>query len=370
MRNKTAYTAIILIIVVVVIVVAAMTLQQQPKIKIGVPTPLTGFLALAGEETRNGISLAAENLSATDVQLIYEDEECNSQKSLLVYRKLRDVDNVKYIIGPYCGQSAVPVLPLINEDKIIAISPGAPDNELAKPNDYFFRTQVPNSVETRTLAGFLISRNITNVTTFTALNTFGESYKNAFIKDFTALGGNVISSEGSQDYQSDFRTEITKLIAQNPQAVFLVPASRNQMGIFIKQSKELGFAGLVIGGSVTEEPTLFETAADAADGLVYVHYIDVDSLSPKQKAFFDKYKSRFGFEPTYRAYFAYDAFQIIYSAIKQCGEDVECSRNFLDNMESYDGVSGPITFDENGDAIIPLVLKTVKDGEFVKLESD
>jgi len=360
---------LIAVAVIALVLVSGCVEEQEETIKIGVIAPLTGFLAFAGDDTKHALELALEEIPSGSVQLIYEDGACDATKALTAYRKLQDVDKIKYIIGPLCGQSAMSALPLINQAGVISISSGAPDNELAKPNDYFFRTQIKNGVETKKIAEFLTGEGIKNVATFTAKNTFGESYKNSFIENFEALGGKIVFSEGSQDYQSDYKTEIIKMLEKNPDAIFLVPASRNQMGIFIKQARELGFEGKIIGGSVTEEKDLLDAAGNAAEGILYVHYIDKNNLTEKQSAFFEKFKERHGKEPGVRVLTAYDAFKILYSKISECGkENVECVRQKLNKLSEYDGLIGKISFDENGDAQVPLIIKTVKNGEFVLYE--
>jgi branched-chain amino acid transport system substrate-binding protein len=363
--------AVTLFLVLVLLLGGCVQQQGGGTVKIGVIAPLTGFLAFAGEDTKNALELALEEIPEGRVQLVYEDGACDAAKAMTAYKKLRDVDGVNYIIGPLCGQSAMAALPLINKDKIIAISSGAPDNELAKPNDYFFRTQIPNELETKKISEFLIESGLTTAATYTAKNTFGESYKNSFIENFSALGGNIVFSEGSQDYQSDFRTEIIKMLEKNPQAVFLVTASRNQMGIFVKQARELGFGGKIVGGSVTEEKELLDAAGNAADGVLYVHYIDRENLTEKQAAFFERFREKYGKEPGVRVLTAYDAFRILYSKIVECGkENVECVRQKLNKLHEYDGLIGRISFNENGDAVVPLAIKTIKNGRFVLYEGN
>jgi branched-chain amino acid transport system substrate-binding protein len=365
MKTKIAL-GICIIAIIAGILVAGCTTQQQSKIRIGVIAPLSGFLASAGQDTTQALQIALEELPQQDVELVYEDGACDASKAITAYQKLSKIDDIKYLIGPYCGQSAVAILPLLNKDKIVSISSGAPDNELAKPSDYFFRTQIPNALETKKIAEFLIQKNIKNVATYTAKNTFGESYKNSFIEQFKKLGGNILISEGSLDYQADFKTEITKIMNKSPEAIFLVTASRNQMGIFVKQAKELDYKGIIIGGSITEEQELLDAAGSAAEGALYVHYVDKQNLSEKQKKFFAKFNQKFGKDPGVRVLTAYDAFEILYSAIKQCEiKNTECVRQKLNLIKDYEGVTGKISFNENGDAEIPLIIKTVKNSEFI-----
>ncbi|MBU0635481.1 penicillin-binding protein activator [Candidatus Micrarchaeota archaeon] len=342
---------------------------QEQKTKVGVLMPLTGFLSHVGQDTRHAIEMAFEDLGASnDIELVFEDEMCNATQALTAYRKLVDIDQVDFIIGPFCGQSAMSVLSFLNQQKIIAISPGAPDNELSQANDYFFRTRVPNKVETKKIVDFLIEKGIIRVATYTAKNTFGESFKNSFIEQFTAQGGEIVFSEGSTDSQSEFRTEIIKIKETNPEAVFLVPASRQQMGIFVKQTKELDFFPLIVGAAVTKQQDLLDAAGNAADGIIYPYTLDQQNLFPKQEEIYNRFLDRYNRPPTMEVLNGYDAFQILFTKIKECNANKECVRTKLNELKDFDGVTGLVSFDEFGDSQVSLILKTIQNGEFIRYE--
>jgi branched-chain amino acid transport system substrate-binding protein len=81
----------------------------------------------------------------------------------------------------------------------------------------------------------------------------------------------------------------------------------------------------------------------------------------------DAYKKKFGVETGGFASLMYDAVHIIANAMKKCEVNTDCIKTELYNT-NYNGVSGNITFDKNGDPIIPIVIKTVKNGQFVPYE--
>jgi len=336
--------------------------KNENSTKVGVILPLTGFLANVGKDTQNAIELAVNDANAlTKIELIYEDDACDSTKAVTAYQKLASVDKVNFIIGPFCGQSAIAILPLLNNDRVISISPGAPDNELSKPNDYFFRTRIPNKSETKIIVDYLVSKGIFKVAVYTARNTFGQSYHDSFVNQFVDVGGEIVFDDGSADYQVDFKTDLLKIKEKNPQAIFLVPASRQQMGIFAKQARELGVDILFTGGAVTEQQDLLDAAGIAANGIIYPY------VSPKNMEIFYKYVAGYGKIPSMEALNGYDAFNILFGQIQVCDGNKECVRNNLNKLKDFNGAEGLISFDENGDSRTILGLKQVKDEKFVLL---
>lgn len=362
MKKKNFILLIIIIIVVIgIIYFNNLNQKKEEKIKIGVILPLTGFLANTGIDTKNAIELAYTDSNSSDIELIYEDDACDATKALTAYRKLVDIDNVDFIIGPFCGQSAMSVLGSINSDKVIAISPGAPDNELAKPDDYFFRTRVSNKDETLKIVEFLAMNKTKRVAVYTAKNTFGKSYRDSFRAQLPNYI-EVVYDDGSSDYQTDFKTDIIKIKEKSPQAIFLVPASRQQMGIFVKQMNELKLNYSIFGGSVTEQQDLLDAAGNAADGIIYPY------VSPKNLSIVNRYKEKYGKNPSMEVLNGYDAFKILYTEIKKCDGNKECVKGKLNNLKDFEGAMGKISFDENGDTKVELILKTIKNREFVKYE--
>jgi len=365
MKKNYVLYALVLIFFVTACLVLFGCIQQTAKensIKIGVILPLTGFLANVGKDTQNAIELAVSDANASaKIKLIYEDDACDSAKAVTAYQKLASVDKVNFIIGPFCGQSAIAILSLLNNDYVISISPGAPDNELSKPNDYFFRTRIPNKSETKKIVDFLVSKGISKVAMYTARNTFGQSYHDSFASQFINAGGKIVFDDGSTDYQVDFKTDLLKIKEKNPQAIFLVPASRQQMGIFVKQAREIGINILFVGGAVTEQQDLLDAAGDAANGIIYPY------VSPKDMKIFDEYVAAYRKIPSMEALNGYDAFNILFEEIQGCNGDKECVRGRLNNLKDFNGAEGLISFDENGDSQTVLELKQVKAGKFVLL---
>ena len=93
------------------------------------------------------------------------------------------------------------------------------------------------------------------------------------------------------------------------------------------------------------------------------------SSDPNTKQFVNAFEKKFGYEPGWVESHCYDAFMLIANAMKITGKtDGESIRQYLDSMGIYNGVTGQIKFDANGDVTKPVIFKTVKGGKFVVLQ--
>ena len=167
----------------------------------------------------------------------------------------------------------------------------------------------------------------------------------------------------SQD-STDVRTEITKIKQHNPEAVFLATYSR-QMGFILKQAKALNFSTVFIGGEGTKDNTLIEVAGQGAEELIGL----VPSVpeTGTRSAFLAAFKEKYNDEPGLTADSAYDIPYLLKIAMEECEDiyDVDCLKNELLQINKYEGASGIITFDENGDlAEKTYAVVTVKNGKF------
>jgi len=140
------------------------------------------------------------------------------------------------------------------------------------------------------------------------------------------------------------------------------------MGWIMKQAKELGIETQMVAPAGTIGPELIEIAGTAADGLIYNTEFDLNSEREVVQNFRIKYKEKYGEDPEIFAALGYDSTMIISDMLKICGPDATCIKDELYKVKDYDGASGVISFDENGDVIKPLIYMTIKDGEHVKYE--
>jgi branched-chain amino acid transport system substrate-binding protein len=120
---------------------------------------------------------------------------------------------------------------------------------------------------------------------------------------------------------------------------------------------------------VFEDREILEKAGNAAEGVIYVYYGGFNSQggSEEVKKFMEAFRKKYNREPGYYSALGYDAMNIVLQAIKNSGLKSDDIRNALYQIKDFPGVTGNTTFDSNGDVRKPVILKTVKNGEFVEI---
>lgn len=368
--NKIAkiIIGIVIAIIIIVLVVIFSSRKEGEVVKIGVILPLTGGASVYGVSTKEGIDLAMEDLDL-NIELIYEDSQCNPEKSVSAIKKLIEIDGVKVIIGHICSSAALATAPIAEENKVILFSPGASSPELTNAGDFFFRNRQSILEEVVRTAEIVRDFNIKKAAVIYVNNDYGVAAKDIFVEQFDDSERDIVAIEAYQQDATDFRAQLTKIKQQEPEAIFLAGLIK-ESSLIIKQAAELGIKSQFFSTIGIEGKELLEIAGDKAEGIIYTApYFDVQSKDDVVRKFIEKYKTKYNKEPTYVfAANGYDALKILESVIKKCNINTDCIKNRLYEIKNYPGVSGLTTFDENGDVSKPIMVKTVRNGQFVPYE--
>lgn len=372
-QNKTYLLGLIGLVVLVGLIFWQVNSRSGSgdTIKIGADYAISGNLSQYGEWATSGITLAVEEINESGginsrpVEVIYEDSEGQPSKAVSAYQKLRNVDGVRYIIT-YQSSIALAVAPLANQDRVIQMDVSATTPDYSSPNDYTFRTGVVATQLAEDAADILHNdRGVRRVGILFINNDFGQGMIKVFRQAFL---GQIVAEEKFEQDSTDFRTQLSKLKAANPETIFLVSHIK-EGGLILKQAEELSLATPFFSDVYSVEgPDFLAGARDAANGVVYIAPKFRESNTTEEMiSFAVRYRSRFGTEPTYFAAQSYDGMMSLYRALLDCSyEDTGCAKQALFELD-YEGASGPIKFDENGDVVKPVELKTIEDGQFVRL---
>ncbi len=371
MKNKpVAFGALILVIVAIVLAVVYLPTRQKVAIdplKIGVDFPLTGNLARYGEWGKRAIEIASEETNASGgvnglpVQVFFEDNQGEPSKALSAYQKMKSLDGIDAVMT-LVSSIALIVQKSAEQDKIVQMDTSASTPAYSTPNDYSFRTGVVATQLAKDAAHILQDKfNAKNIAILSINNDFGKGMVGVFKSSFK--GTIVVEQTFNQD-GIDFRTQLLNLKKQNVDFIFLVGHIK-ESGLLVRQARELGIKTPIFSDVYSVEgPEFIQNAGELADGIVYLGIqFDADNKSPEVSKFVTAYRAKYGEDPGVYAAQAYDGIMALIKAYDKC-PDNECAKRQLFTTD-FQGVSGRIKFDENGDVIKDVVLKTIKDGKFV-----
>ncbi len=346
---------------------------EPEVIKLGFIGPLTGDAAGIGIPIQTGIEFAVEEINAEGgingklIEVIYEDGVCKPKESTLAAQKLINGDGVQAIIGGQCSSETLAAAPIAEAAKVVMFSPASTNPDITNAGDFIFRAIGSDSFQGVTMADYVYEQGHRKVAVLYMNSDYNVGLRNVFVPRFEELGGEIIGEEMYEQEAKDFRTQLTKLKAKNPDAYYVIPYL--EVGLIMLQAREMDIEEQFFGPETLESVDALAEAGEAMEGVIFTT-AKFDPENDMTKMFLEKYVERYGEAPEFQAYVAtaYDTANILRDAIAANGYTGEGIRDYLYTIENYNGAGGLLTIDENGDALKEYRFMTVKEGEFVDLD--
>jgi len=347
--------------------------NNNDTIKIGVILPLTGMGAEIGSLSNKSIQLAfksyndSRNSNEPRIKIISEDNRLDPKVSISAFQKLVNLDDVKVIIGPISSNATLAIAPLANKNKITIISTGASSNKITNAGDYIFRVELSDKYGGKKQAEIAYDKlKYRKMACVYVNNDYGKGLVSVFNKEFISLGGKIILDEGFEQGSTDFRTILTKIKSLKIDAIFFV--FNTEIIQFVKQKYELNIKTKIFTTPVFENQRYLNALGVLANGINFVYYgtYNKNSNDSIVQNFIYRFKKNYNTEPDYYAALAFDASNVIIKALKNINFNMNKFNNELYKIKNFHGITGNISFDKNGDVKKPVILKTVRNGKFVK----
>jgi len=367
----------IVAVVLAIIFIITYTKEKSEVIKIGAILPLTGDAAIIGEPTHNAVELMVKEYQKNfaeknyKLELKVEDTQIRPSEGVSALNKLITVDKVRFVIGPMASSVALAVLAPANKNNVILISPSASSPALSA-DDYFFRVELSEAQGAKQQAELGMKKlKYKKIACLYVNNDYGRGTFEVFSETFKGNNGKIVFEAGFDEGTTDFRSILTKVknLRDKPDAIFIV--FNTEMVYIIRQMEELRVKIQVYTTPVFENEKFLNELGALADGIIYTYYGEYNPNTPKNKIneFVKKYKKFYNQKPGYYAALGYDATAILLEALLAALPDLSSDsvKKALLRIK-YEGVSGSIMFDKNGDPEKPVILKKVKNEKFVIYE--
>ena len=328
--------------------------------RIGAMDSLTGVGESYGNPIVNAKQLAVDEINAAGgingrmLELVVEDSKCNAQDAITAYKKLTDVDGMKIILGTTCSGAMLGAAPLAEEDGVVMFSPSATNPDIANAGDYIFRTAISDAQLGVDTGNAMWVDGVRSLATITETTDYAEGVRRTTVEQFEKLGGEIVGEERYASDSTDFRTQITKLIGANPDALHLATQGELPGGTIIKQARELGYTGPIYTESVPTGATALEIAGDHATGVKSIIPTDLDQNNRTAQDMMANFRERYGYLTL--AWFlgsAYDTVYIAAECLGQTGNDQDAD-GFRDCMYdiTFSGTIGmDYSFDDMGEVV-------------------
>lgn len=342
---------------------------ETDTIKLGVIGPLTGDYSMYGTAVANAAQLAADEINAAggidgkQVEIIAYDSKGDKTEAVNAYNRLRDQDKIVALIGGTFSGTTLSIKEIAKADNMPVLTPTATNGEVTLDAANIFRACYTDPYQGSTAAVFAAEelKATKAAILYNIEDPYSEGLAVAFDEQFSTIG-TVTNYEGYTKNDADFRAILTKIAAEEPDVLFL-PDYIAKVGVILSQVEELGLNVVAIGGDGWDG--IEGDYAEVAEGHYFAnHYAKTDESAIVQD-FISAYETKFESSPNALAALAYDSTFIMKSAIEAAGStDAEAIITALAATD-MSGVTGHVTFDENGDPIKSISIIQVVSGEHV-----
>ncbi len=348
---------------------------EGDTITIGYLGPLSGDAFAYGEPLSNVSLLAVEEINAAGgvngamLELVLEDGECDGTSGANAMQKLVNVDKVEVVLGGLCSSESLAAGPIAADAEVLLFSAASSSPDLTTDGgEYFFRNYPSDAFQATVTADVAYNDyEYRSVATIYESTDYALALNDAFAAAFEGYGGTVVS-EGFAPETEDFRTTLAKLQAEEVDALYIstqTPASSERI---LQQIQELGWEVPLMAGDVLTTSDLPAEYPELTEGLIgAVFSYDEETTADLAAA----YEDRFGMAPEFMNYVQtqYDAVYMLADALAEVGNDGAALREWFEEVEGWEGLSGTVEFDENGDRSVgghsPVI---VEGGEVVPYE--
>ena len=347
-------------------------------VAIGYQAPLTGENAQYGLIFRNAANQAvnefnqSHRLPGVKVELKFEDSKGDAKEGVNIARKFSEDPSIVGVIGDFSSTVSIAAGKVYAETHVPQLSQTASHPDFVKISPWQFRNITTQAYEGPYVAQWVKDSGVKKVAVVAIQNDWGQSAAKNFADGFTSKGGEVTSIEYFNPGTRDFRSIITKIARQKPDAVYL-SLFYEDGAAFLQQRAQLGLKGKIFGASSLDEKKLIDLAGKTAESLKLSTSFDINSTAPEVKQYVTKYRSLYNSEPTQFSGQAYDATNILLNAIvKAGGADATRAkvRDALAETKDFPGVTGKTTFDPvTREPAKSLTRLQVKNGQFVPVNS-
>ncbi|PHV71582.1 branched-chain amino acid ABC transporter substrate-binding protein [Sporanaerobium hydrogeniformans] len=356
------------------------TKEDANVIKIGVFEPLTGANAAGGELEVEGIKLANKlypEVLGKKVELVIADNKSDKAEATTAAARLIEKDKVSAIIGSWGSSLSMAAGDLVKNNKVPAVGASCTNPMVTQDNDYYFRVCFLDPFQGTVMANYAYQQGYRKIAIVQEVsNDYAVGLANFFTAAFKKLTGdeNCIVEVGNYNTNDqDFSGILTNIKSKNPDAIF-APGNFTESALVIKQAKSLGLNVPFLGGDTWETEEFLNVGGQDVEGAVITTFFDDTApVTDEAKKFVEEYKKEYADKESIAAVSAlgYDAYLLILKAIEKAGStDSTAIRDAIATTKDFEGVTGSITINEQGDADKnSAVIKTVKDGQFVYLDT-
>lgn len=352
-------------------------------ISIGIAVAQTSNTALLGQETVVGTKIAEKffndrgGVNGTPIKLVYQDTGGDEQGAINAFNTLITQDKVVGIVGPSASQQAFAADPIAERAGVPVLGPSNTAKGIPQIGKYIARVSAPIAVVAPNAVkeALEINPEIKKVAVFYAQNdAFSKSETETFQETVKEQKLDLVTVQKFQTTDTDFQTQATNAINLKPDLI-IISGWTADGGNLVKQLRQLGYKGLIIGGNGMNTSNIFPICQKLCDGIIIAQAYSAELDNEINKAFREVYKEQNKKDPPQFSAQAFAAVQVFVEALKALDNKTKLNTLSLEQLRSqlneqilvgtYETPMGQIAFDPEGE---------IKQSQFfvaqIKMEAD
>lgn len=353
-------------------------------IKVGLLAPLTGDVSVYGIAVANGASLyikqvnEAGGINGKQIELIQMDEQGDATQAVNCFTQMVD-QGITALIGDVTTTPTLAVVAATQDYNMPMVTASATaeavtyDAETDTVYQNVFRTTFTDPFQGVKMGDYATDK--LGYTRAAVIYQIGADYNEGlatnFESEFAANGGEIVASETYSAGDVDFRTQLTTILAANPEVVYC-PNYYEDVGQILSQAESVGLTVPFLGGDGWDGVTQYATA-EQLDGCYFCANYATGSNPDFETAYETEYGESYpnGFAPL-----GYDAAMTVcygLQAAEEAGLEVgsdEYKQAVIDGIKGgeIEGVTGTFTFDDHNDPVKTAAILSFENGEAVFVE--
>ena len=335
-----------------------------------------------GIPARHGIEIAVDmineqgGINGTPLEVLYYDSKDDATTAVNAVQKLISVHNVQAIIGPMMSGNVLAAAPICEQNEVVLLTPTGTSPKISQAGKYTFRLCSRIDYQAKALVNEALDqaeKEDPSVAIIYSNEPYGKGCKNLFMKYLEENGVEPMAVESFQRGDKDFQAQLTKIKSEDPDILF-IPGYLQETAPLISQARQMGLSGLSVGVFGDMAPQYIELAGEAAEGHLIAGEYNDDQDTEANQEFVAAYDQKLQANPKASenimfAALTYDAVNILEQALEDGNTKGPQIQEFLTNLQDYPGITGDLSFDENGDVQKGgIYLFQVKNGEYQKIE--
>ena len=373
------------LIAVMLLSANAWSFGRKTVVKVGINAPITGDIPKVGEGTKYAAQMWLEDIEKAGgieiggqkypVELVIEDNEAKAESAVKANTKMITEDEVLVIVGPQSSKQAVPAGDVCNNYETPMITPWSTNPDSTKDRPFVFRGCFLDPFQGPVLANFITEE--FGFTKAAVLYDVASDYPKGLAEFFKQAwekihgSGSVVAFESFTTKDTDFSSQLSKINKSGAQVLF-TPQYYNEVALIVKQAHELGWTGPIVGSDSWGSAETVTLCGKDCYGLFFSSHYAAAGAQGATKEFIERYEKKYGYTPDDVAALTWDSLRLVQAAIENTSEltgdiktDRQAVRHSMTKIRNFMGITGNMTFTEEGDPIKCAVIVRISDkGEY------